>query len=203
MLRQIGNTPLVELERINPSPNVRLLAKLERNNPGGSVKDRVALSMIESAEASGALTLDKTIIEATEQPRHEEVERQIAPRVAGLGSAAGGRDVLDTGNGEPAILMHFAGKRMQVRRYLSLGEGRRVAQQVVKLLQGRRRQVQRLEQLSERLVRSIVVQAEVPDDGIERTDGINEEDGSGLFPHPGELQEDPDEVCSGLSASVR
>ncbi len=65
MLRQIGNTPLVELERINPSPNVRLLAKLERNNPGGSVKDRVALSMIESAEASGALTLDKTIIEAT------------------------------------------------------------------------------------------------------------------------------------------
>ena len=61
----IGNTPLVPLDRINPNPKVRLLAKLEKNNPGGSVKDRIGLYMIEAAERSGELTPGKTIIEAT------------------------------------------------------------------------------------------------------------------------------------------
>ena len=61
----IGNTPLVEIRRLNPNPKVRILAKLEYFNPGGSIKDRVALSMIEAAEASGALTPDKTVLEAT------------------------------------------------------------------------------------------------------------------------------------------
>ncbi|MFH1434853.1 MAG: cysteine--tRNA ligase [Pseudomonadota bacterium] len=61
----IGNTPLVELPRINPNPKVRLLAKLEMRNPGGSVKDRIALSMIDAAERSGELTHAKTILEAT------------------------------------------------------------------------------------------------------------------------------------------
>ncbi len=61
----IGNTPLVELTRINPNSKVRILAKLEGNNPGGSVKDRPALYMLTMAEASGALTRDKIILEPT------------------------------------------------------------------------------------------------------------------------------------------
>jgi cysteine synthase len=51
----------VELKRLNPNPKVRLFAKLEGSNPGGSVKDRPALYMIEKAEESGELTHDKTI----------------------------------------------------------------------------------------------------------------------------------------------
>jgi cysteinyl-tRNA synthetase len=61
----IGNTPLVEIKKLNPNPNVRVLAKLEYFNPGGSTKDRPALYMIEAAEKSGELTRDKTVIEAT------------------------------------------------------------------------------------------------------------------------------------------
>jgi len=65
ILNAIGNTPLVELKRLNPNPRVRVLAKLEGNNPGGSVKDRAALSMILRAEEAGELTKDKTILEPT------------------------------------------------------------------------------------------------------------------------------------------
>ncbi|WP_319542652.1 cysteine synthase [uncultured Pseudodesulfovibrio sp.] len=65
LLALIGNTPLVEIRHLNPNPNVRILAKLECQNPGGSVKDRVAAAMIQAAEDSGELTPDKTIIEAT------------------------------------------------------------------------------------------------------------------------------------------
>ena len=61
----IGNTPLVALHHLNPNPAVRLLAKLEGNNPGGSVKDRTAWWMIRHAEAEGWLTVDKTILEPT------------------------------------------------------------------------------------------------------------------------------------------
>ncbi|NIQ94764.1 MAG: pyridoxal-phosphate dependent enzyme, partial [Desulfuromonadales bacterium] len=61
----IGNTPLVELKRVNNSPHVRIFAKLEGNNPGGSVKDRTAWWMIRHAEEDGALTPDKTILEPT------------------------------------------------------------------------------------------------------------------------------------------
>ena len=61
----IGNTPLVKINRLNPNPNVTIFAKLEGNNPGGSIKDRIAKKMIEQAEAEGTLTKDKTIIEAT------------------------------------------------------------------------------------------------------------------------------------------
>ncbi len=64
-LALIGNTPLVRLGRICPNPGVEIWAKLECYNPGGSIKDRVAKSMIESAEASGRLTRDKIILEAT------------------------------------------------------------------------------------------------------------------------------------------
>jgi cysteinyl-tRNA synthetase len=65
ILDNIGHTPLVEIKRLNPNPNVTLLAKLEYFNPGGSVKDRIAKSMIEAGEASGALTHDKIVLEAT------------------------------------------------------------------------------------------------------------------------------------------
>ena len=65
ILNYIGNTPLIELKQIKTNPNVRLMAKLEYVNPGGSIKDRPALYMIESGERSKALTHDKIIIEAT------------------------------------------------------------------------------------------------------------------------------------------
>jgi cysteine synthase B len=66
VLDAIGNTPLVELKNLRGKPKaVRMLAKLEGNNPGGSVKDRPARRMLEAAEAAGELTCQKTIIEAT------------------------------------------------------------------------------------------------------------------------------------------
>ena len=65
VLSSIGNTPLVELKRISKNGKVRVFAKLEGNNPGGSVKDRPALYMIEKAEEAGQLTKGKTIIEPT------------------------------------------------------------------------------------------------------------------------------------------
>ncbi|MDZ7759737.1 MAG: cysteine synthase [Desulfovermiculus sp.] len=65
VLDLIGNTPLVPLPRMNPNPGVQLLAKIESHNPGGSIKDRVALAMVEAAEKGGHLTPDKIVIEAT------------------------------------------------------------------------------------------------------------------------------------------
>ena len=65
ILRTIGNTPLVRINHICPRKKVDILAKIEGFNPGGSIKDRIALKMIEQAEASGELTKQKTIIEAT------------------------------------------------------------------------------------------------------------------------------------------
>jgi S-sulfo-L-cysteine synthase (O-acetyl-L-serine-dependent) len=61
----IGNTPLVSLETINPFPQVRILVKLEGNNPGGSVKDRIAYYMIKDAEESGRIKKGDTVLEAT------------------------------------------------------------------------------------------------------------------------------------------
>ena len=65
ILDHIGHTPLVEIRRLNPNPRVRVLAKLEYLNPGGSIKDRPALSMIEAGERSGQLKPGRTVIEAT------------------------------------------------------------------------------------------------------------------------------------------
>ena len=65
ILDKIGNTPLVEIKRLNPNPDVTVLAKLAYMNPGGSVKARAALHMIEAGETSGELTREKTVIEAT------------------------------------------------------------------------------------------------------------------------------------------
>ena len=65
ILDTIGGTPLVRINRLNPNPNVRILAKLEGFNPTGSIKDRISLRMIEQAEQSGQLKPGMTIIEPT------------------------------------------------------------------------------------------------------------------------------------------
>ena len=61
----IGNTPLVEIQKLNPNPNVKIFAKLEGNNPGGSVKDRAALNMIRSAIERGEIKEGTKLVEAT------------------------------------------------------------------------------------------------------------------------------------------
>jgi [CysO sulfur-carrier protein]-thiocarboxylate-dependent cysteine synthase len=65
LLDLIGSTPLVELSRLSPSPSVRLYAKLEGQNPTGSIKDRVARAMIEAAEAAGELEPGRALLEPT------------------------------------------------------------------------------------------------------------------------------------------
>ena len=65
ILDTIGNTPLVELPNLSPRTGIRLFAKLEGNNPTGSVKDRIARSMLLEAEAAGRLTHDRVILEPT------------------------------------------------------------------------------------------------------------------------------------------
>ena len=65
ILGAIGNTPLVRINKMNPNPAVRIYAKLEGFNPTGSIKDRIALKMIEQAESEGTLTKGKIIIEPT------------------------------------------------------------------------------------------------------------------------------------------
>ncbi|WP_044207130.1 cysteine synthase CysM [Flammeovirga sp. OC4] len=65
VLSLVGNTPLVKLEKLNPNPNVTIYAKLEGQNPGGSVKDRAAFNMINEAIKSGELKKGMKLIEAT------------------------------------------------------------------------------------------------------------------------------------------
>jgi cysteine synthase len=65
ILGAIGNTPLVGIQRLSPKPSVRLWAKLEGQNPTGSLKDRIALAMIENAEREGKLQPTSTILEPT------------------------------------------------------------------------------------------------------------------------------------------
>jgi cysteinyl-tRNA synthetase len=65
ILELIGDTPLVRLNRLNPNPSAPVYVKLEYFNPGGSIKDRVAWSMLHDAEIRGELTPGKTVIEAT------------------------------------------------------------------------------------------------------------------------------------------
>src|SRR5438876_11613477 len=64
LLDLVGDTPLVELQRLAP-PGIRLYAKLEGQNPTGSIKDRVALAMIDAAEASGELEPGRELLEPT------------------------------------------------------------------------------------------------------------------------------------------
>ena len=65
ILEAIGNTPMVRINKLNPNPNVKIFAKLEGFNPTGSIKDRIALAMVEQAEKEGKLYPGKTIIEPT------------------------------------------------------------------------------------------------------------------------------------------
>ena len=65
ILEIIGNTPMVKINRLCPNPKVNIYAKIEGVNPGGSIKDRIGLKMIEQGESEGTLTKGKTIIEAT------------------------------------------------------------------------------------------------------------------------------------------
>ncbi len=65
ILATIGNTPIVELQNLSPKPDVRIFAKLEGQNPTGSVKDRIGLKMIERAEADGEISANRTILEPT------------------------------------------------------------------------------------------------------------------------------------------
>jgi [CysO sulfur-carrier protein]-thiocarboxylate-dependent cysteine synthase len=65
VLELIGNTPLVEISQLSPNPAVRILIKLEGQNPGGSVKDRAAKWMVEEAEKDGTLTPGQTILESS------------------------------------------------------------------------------------------------------------------------------------------
>jgi cysteine synthase B len=65
VLDLVGKTPLVEISQLSPNPNVQIFAKLEGNNPTGSLKDRIAKFMIESAEAEGSLQSGQTILEPT------------------------------------------------------------------------------------------------------------------------------------------
>jgi len=65
LLDLVGNTPLVELQRLSPKPSVRLYAKLEGQNPTGSIKDRVAKAMLDAAEASGELMPGRELLEPT------------------------------------------------------------------------------------------------------------------------------------------
>ncbi len=65
VLEAIGNTPLIRINRLCPNSQVLLYGKLESSNPGGSVKERIALAMIEAGEESGELTPDKVVLEAT------------------------------------------------------------------------------------------------------------------------------------------
>ena len=62
ILDTIGNTPIVELQRMSPKESVRIFAKLEGQNPTGSVKDRIALKMIEKAERDGQISTTRTLL---------------------------------------------------------------------------------------------------------------------------------------------
>ncbi|MFZ9018264.1 MAG: PLP-dependent cysteine synthase family protein, partial [Ilumatobacteraceae bacterium] len=63
VLDLVGNTPVVDVSNLSPNPDVRIIAKLEMQNPWGSVKDRIAKAMIEAAEKDGSLQPGQTIIE--------------------------------------------------------------------------------------------------------------------------------------------
>ena len=63
VLELIGNTPIVDISALSPNPDVRILAKLEGQNPGGSIKDRIAWKMVQEAEADGTLSAGRTLIE--------------------------------------------------------------------------------------------------------------------------------------------
>ena len=83
LVAAIGNTPMVECRRLAPHPDVRLFAKLEGNNPTGSVKDRVARAMIESALTDGSLPRARPSSSLERQHRDQPGHDRLAPRPSG------------------------------------------------------------------------------------------------------------------------
>ena len=65
IIETIGNTPMIELANLSPKPGVRIFAKLEGQNPTGSVKDRIVKYMLDRAQSEGRLTRDRIILEPT------------------------------------------------------------------------------------------------------------------------------------------
>jgi cysteine synthase len=109
ILDAIGNTPLVHLPRLSPKPGVNLYAKLEGQNPTGSVKDRIARHMILAAEASGALTADKIILEPT--------SGNTGISLASIASVRGYRMLAVVPNKVPKekkVLLQLAGAELEV-----------------------------------------------------------------------------------------
>ena len=86
ILDTIGHTPLVEVPRLSPVKSVRLWVKLEGQNPTGSVKDRIAVALIEAGEASGELTRDRVILEPTSG--NTGISLAMVARIRGYGFTA-------------------------------------------------------------------------------------------------------------------
>ena len=83
LLDLVGSTPLIELPRLSPGPSVRLYAKLEGQNPSGSIKDRIAKAMLDAAEASGELEPGRTLLEPTSG--NTGIALALAARLRGYG----------------------------------------------------------------------------------------------------------------------
>ncbi len=128
LLETIGRTPLVELPRLAPHPGVRLYAKLEGQNPTGSIKDRVAKAMIEAAEASGELEPGRELLEPTSG--NTGISLAMVARLKGYGLTC---VIPENATGERVKLLELYGAKLvfspasegsngAVRRALSLAE---------------------------------------------------------------------------------
>ena len=124
----VGGTPLIELPNMGPHPGVRLFAKLEGQNPSGSVKDRIAVAMLDAAEESGALKPGATLVEASTgntaialaalAPRRGYRVRVVLPK----GIVPSIADILDLYGAEIEWCEPEAGMRGAIRRVQELAE---------------------------------------------------------------------------------
>ena len=124
----VGSTPLIELRNLSPRPGVRLFAKLEGQNPSGSVKDRIAVAMLDAAEESGALKPGATLVEASTgntaialaalAPRRGYRVRVVLPK----GIVPSIADILDLYGAEIEWCEPEAGMRGAIRRVQDLAE---------------------------------------------------------------------------------
>ncbi len=124
----VGRTPLVELGNLSPRPGVRLFAKLEGQNPSGSVKDRIAVAMLDAAEERGALKPGATLVEASTgntgialaalAPRRGYRVRVVLPR----GIVPSVADILDLYGAEIEWCEPEAGMRGAIRRVQEMAE---------------------------------------------------------------------------------
>ena len=124
----VGRTPLIELRNLSPRSGVRLFAKLEGQNPSGSVKDRIAVAMLDAAEASGALQPSATLVEASTgntaialaalAPRRGYRVRVVLPK----GIVPSIADILDLYGAEIEWCEPEAGMRGAIRRVQEMAE---------------------------------------------------------------------------------